>query len=199
MNTSEEDAWINCETNDLWLFDKLILSRKLGYKCGPAGVPVPTPGNYIVRPVTNIIGMGKGASFKYIEHDTKDLPAGSFWCQIFEGRHLSVDYHYGSPILTVEGFRNPGDPLWKFSKWQKCAEHLFMPIELSLLRKFEYVNIEYIGKRVIEVHLRGNPDFVHGNTVAIPVWNDDDVDQPVSDELRYIDAPDYMRKGFLID
>jgi hypothetical protein len=199
MNTSEEDAWINCETNDLWLFDKLILSRKLGYKCGPAGVPVPTPGNYIVRPVTNIIGMGKGASFKYIEHDTKDLPTGSFWCQIFEGRHLSVDYHYGSPILTVEGFRNPGDPLWKFSKWQKCAEHLFMPIELSLLRKFEYVNIEYIGKRVIEVHLRGNPDFVHGNTVAIPVWNDDDVDQPVSDELRYIDAPDYMRKGFLID
>jgi hypothetical protein len=199
MNTSEEDAWINCETNDLWLFDKLILSRKLGYKCGPAGVPVPTPGNYIVRPVTNIIGMGKGASFKYIEHDTKDLPTGSFWCQIFEGRHLSVDYHYGSPILTVEGFRNPGDPLWKFSKWQKCAEHLFMPIELSVLRKFEYVNIEYIGKRVIEVHLRGNPDFVHGNTVAIPVWNDDDVDQPVSDELRYIDAPDYMRKGFLID
>jgi hypothetical protein len=152
-----------------------------------------------VRPVTNIIGMGKGASFKYIEHDTKDLPTGSFWCQIFEGRHLSVDYHYGSPILTVEGFRNPSDPLWKFSKWQKCAEHLFMPIELSLLRKFEYVNIEYIGKRVIEVHLRGNPDFVHGNTVAIPVWNDDDVDQPVSDELRYIDAPDYMRKGFLID
>jgi len=199
MNTSEEYAWINCETNDLWLFDKLILSRKLGYKCGPAGVPVPTPGNYIVRPVTNIIGMGKGASFKYIEHDTKDLPTGSFWCQIFEGRHLSVDYHYGSPILTVEGFRNPSDPLWKFSKWQKCAEHLFMPIELSLLRKFEYVNIEYIGKRVIEVHLRGNPDFVHGNTVAIPVWNDDDVDQPVSDELRYIDAPDYMRKGFLID
>jgi hypothetical protein len=134
-----------------------------------------------------------------VEHDTKDLPTGSFWCQIFEGRHLSVDYHYGSPILTVEGFRNPSDPLWKFSKWQKCAEHLFMPIELSLLRKFEYVNIEYIGKRVIEVHLRGNPDFVHGNTVAIPVWNDDDVDQPVSDELRYIDAPDYMRKGFLID
>ena len=74
-----------------------------------------------------------------------------------------------------------------------------MPIELSVLRKFEYVNIEYIGKRVIEVHLRGNPDFAHGNTVAIPVWNDDDVDQPVADELRYIDAPDYMRKGFLID
>jgi len=199
MNISEEDAWLNCELNDLWLFDKLILSRKLGYVCGPAGVPVPKPGNYIVRPVTNIIGMGKGASFKYIEHDTKDLPAGSFWCEIFEGRHISVDYIYGAPVLAVEGFRNPGDPLWKFSKWQKCADTLYMPIELSVLRKFDYANIEFIGKKVIEVHLRGNPDFVHGNTVAIPVWNDDDVDQPVSDELRYIDAPDYMRKGFLID
>lgn len=199
MNISEEEAWLNCEINDLWLFDKLILSRKLGYVCGPAGIPVPKPGNYIVRPVTNCIGMGKGAAFRYIEHDTNDLPPGSFWCEIFEGRHISVDYIYGAPVLAVEGFRNPQDPLWKFSKWQKCPDTLYMPIELSVLRKFEYANIEFIGKKVIEVHLRGNPDFVHGNSVAIPVWNNDDVDQPISDELRYIDAPDYMRKGFLID
>lgn len=199
MNTSEEDAWINCKLNDLWLFDKLILSRKLGYVCGPAGIPVPKPGNYIVRPVTNIIGMGYGASFKHIENDTTHLPPGSFWCEVFEGRHISVDYHYGVPVLAVEGFRNPGDPLWKFSKWQKCADTLFMPLELSVLRSFEYANIEFIGNKVIEVHMRGNPDFVHGNNIAIPVWNNDDIDQPVTDELRYIDAPDYMRKGFLID
>jgi len=46
------DFWITTDNDDLWLFDKLILSKKLGYTCGPAGLAPPKENNYIVRPIT---------------------------------------------------------------------------------------------------------------------------------------------------
>ena len=52
----EDEAWLNCHNEDLWIFDKLILAKKLGYVCGPIGVDVPEPGYYIVRPCVNIMG-----------------------------------------------------------------------------------------------------------------------------------------------
>jgi hypothetical protein len=197
MITTDEQAWVAAEVNDLWLFDKLILSRKLGYKCGPAGIPVSTPGNYIVRPISNLKGMGIGASVRYIQDSTDHLPAGYFWCEIFAGRHISVDYNYGVPVLAVEGFREADDPLYRFSKWVKVGDLYHIPLEVSVLRKFEHANIEFIGNKIIEVHLRGNPDFVYNNSIAIPVWEDMAVEE--TDTLRFISSPDYLRKGFLID
>jgi len=197
MITTDEQAWVAAEVNDLWLFDKLILSRKLGYKCGPAGIPVSTPGNYIVRPISNLKGMGIGASVRYIQDSTDHLPAGYFWCEIFAGRHISVDYNYGVPVLAVEGFREADDPLYRFSKWVKVSDLNHIPLEVSVLRKFEHANIEFIGNKIIEVHLRGNPDFVYNNSIAIPVWEDMAVEE--TDTLRFISSPDYLKKGFLID
>ena len=197
MIKTDKDVWVTTEINDLWLFDKLILSRKLGHICGPAGVPVPNPGNYIVRPITNLEGMGIGASICYIQDTTDHLPAGYFWCEIFKGRHISVDYNYGKPILSVEGFRNQDDPLYRFSKWVKVNQLYHIPLEVSVLRKFEYSNIEFIGNKIIEVHLRGNPDFSYNNNIAIPVWEDTIIEE--TDNLRFVSSPDYKRKGFLID
>jgi hypothetical protein len=197
MIKNDKDVWVTTEINDLWLFDKLILSRKLGYICGPAGIPVPNPGNYIVRPITNLEGMGIGASICHIQNTTDHLPAGYFWCEIFEGRHISVDYNYGKPILSVEGFRNQDDPLYRFSKWLKVDQLYHIPLEVSVLRKFEYSNIEFIGNKIIEVHLRGNPDFIYNNSIAIPVWEDTVIEE--TENFRFVSSPDYKRKGFLID
>lgn len=183
---------------DLWLFDKLLVSRKLGYSCGPAGVPVPRPDRYIVRPCVNLLGMGIGARFIDIEHDTSDLPAGYFWSEVFTGRHISVDYLDGKPKLTVEGFRDPGSPLWRFSKWQKVSDQLPIPTALEfLVERYETINIEYIDGKAIEVHLRHNPDFVYGNSIAVPVWEDEPI-EPVPG-LRFIESRDYKRLGFYID
>jgi hypothetical protein len=63
---------------------------------------------------------------------------------------------------------------------------------------YEKINIEYIDGKAIEVHLRHNPDFVHGNSVAYPVWKN----EPVlidTRRLRYIEALDFHREGFWID
>lgn len=188
MITTDEEAWEACSPEDLWLFDKLIVSRMLGYQCGPAGVPVPQKASYIVRPVTNLSGMGRGAWVEHLEGSTGHLPPGSFWCELFEGRHLSIDYQRGTQCLAVEGFRNSGDPLYRFSHWVKTSDHIPLPTNLSSLKKFENLNIEFIGGKVIEIHLRQNPDFKYGNSVAIPVWED----------MKFVSAPDYLRRGFLI-
>ena len=102
----EEDLyWKNPKADDLWALDKLILSKKLGYNCGPAGIEVPKEGDYIVRPVLNVFGLGMGAKKMHLKKDTSHLPIGTFWCEWFEGRHFTVDYAKGKQVRCVEGFK----------------------------------------------------------------------------------------------
>ena len=67
----DDDVWFDCHEDDLWIFDKLILSRKLGYVCGPVDADVPKPNHYIVRPCVNPAGMGRGATIEYIDFGRK--------------------------------------------------------------------------------------------------------------------------------
>lgn len=196
----EAIAWKNARDEDLWIFDKLIVSKRLGYVCGPVGMVVPFPGEYIVRPCVNIPGMGKDASFRYIKDDTKHLPAGHFWCEVFKGRHLSIDYKDGVQVLAVEGTRKTYE-LWRFFKWEKVEDKIPLPsIFHSLIKKYEYINIEYINGKAIEIHLRSNPDFVYGNSVSYPVWDDDMPDKfKHIPSLKYVESPEFRRKGFYID
>ena len=117
MQPDAEDLyWKNPKTDDLWALDKLILSKKLGYNCGPAGIEVPKAGDYIVRPVLNVFGLGMGAKKMHLKKDTSHLPIGTFWCQWFEGRHFTVDYNKGKQVRCVEGFKKP-NTLTKWDKW----------------------------------------------------------------------------------
>ena len=63
----DDEVWIDCNDDDLWVFDKCILSRKLNYNCGPADMWVPKPDFYIVRPCVNLAGMGREAKIRYLE------------------------------------------------------------------------------------------------------------------------------------
>lgn len=195
---SDSEAWLNTQVVDLWIFDKLLLSKRLGHICGPTGVDVPKPGTYIVRPCMNLLGMGIGAEFVNLADSTDHLPAGYFWCEIFTGQHLSIDYYQGNQILVVEGKRDLHSPLWKFSKWVRHDNiEVKFPEALSFLfEKHDYINAEYIGGRLIELHFRTNLDFEYDNNIAIPVWEDEEISIP--DGYRYVFKPDYKRKGFYI-
>ena len=116
-DSAEDKLWKTIDSEDIWILDKLILSRKLGYNCGPVGIDVPNPGWYIVRPCVNALGLGLGAQKIYLEEDTTNLPYGHFWCEWFEGDHYSVDFlpSWGTKIMTVKGFKNPNT----FTKWDK--------------------------------------------------------------------------------
>jgi hypothetical protein len=196
----DSDVWSQCPTEYLWIYDKLIVARKQGILAAPAGISVPTPATYIVRPITNIRMMSRGASKQWlIPEDTDLVPDGYFWTECLEGRHISVDFHYGIQELTVEGFRDDPDRLDRFSCWQRIDESYKFPLILGeLWRLTPWVNVEYIGDKIIEVHLRWNDDFAnHNSDVIYPVWCDDPMPQPPNTTWYPSTAGD--RLGFWIE
>ena len=185
-DTEEDFVWQRTSSDHLWVFDKLILSRKLGYTCGPTGIDVPTPGYYIVRPCVNALGLGLGATKEHLEQDTTHLPIGFFWCEWFEGRHVSVDYKHGEQVLAVEGTK-PDNTFTRWTKWHRVDDEFPLP---SILTQFneEYLNCEYIDGNLIEVHFRRNEDFDYATEEFIPVWEGENTTPP--EGYRYIQYPD---------
>ena len=164
------DEWNAIHHNDLWIYNKLQLSRILGYKCGPVGTTVPKSDFYIVRPSINFLGMGRFAEILWIEESTEHLYPSDFWCEVFRGEHLSVDFHFGSAELVVRGVKDADAPLYKWKKWEKIDKKVEFPSILKNLQgNYDWINCEYVDGNLIEVHIRQNPDFRYGNDVAIPI------------------------------
>ena len=181
MFIDDKDVWSQCPTDYLWIYDKLILARKLGHLAAPAGIAVPRAAWYIVRPITNIRMMSRGAKKVWLTSEDTDLvPDGHFWSEWFEGRHTSVDFHYGIQHLAVEGFRDDATRLDRFGRWQRIEDRYRFPEVLGdLWRLTPWVNVEYVDGKIIEVHLRWNDDFSnHNSDVIYPVWRDDSLPQP---------------------
>jgi hypothetical protein len=197
---NDSDIWSQCPVEYLWIYDKLIVARKQGILAAPAGIPVPHPATYIVRPITNIRMMSRGASKQWLtSQDSNSVPDGYFWTECLEGRHISVDFHYGVQELTVEGFRDDPNRLDRFSRWQRIDESYKFPLILGeLWRMTPWINVEYIGDKIIEVHLRWNDDFSnHSSDVIHPVWCDDPMPQPPNTTWYPSTAGD--RLGFWIE
>lgn len=199
MYIDDKDVWHRCPVDYLWVYDKLILARKNGYLAGPAGISVPEDAWYIVRPITNIRMMSRGASKQWLTpQDTDRVLDGYFWSECFEGRHTSVDFHYGIQTLAVEGFRD-SDRLDRFSRWQKISDKYRFPEVLGeLWRLTPWVNVEYVDGKIIEVHLRWNDDFSnHNSDIIYPVWKDNPMPQPSN--TKWYPSPSGDRLGFWID
>lgn len=190
----DDIAWEQADPEDRWIYDKLALSQRLGYRCGPAGINVPYPGTYIVRPRTNLQGMGRDAGYQVLVDATDHLPENHFWCELFTGRHLTVDYIDGEQVNCFEGYRHNTRPLYKWNKWVR--QDVEIPYPMILGKTFKYVNCEFIGDKLIEVHLRLNPDARYGSDVLIPVWERQDNTPP--DGMVFVEDPDYHRLGFFI-
>jgi hypothetical protein len=189
-----DDEWNHIHFEDLWVYNKLFLSRYLGYTCGPTGTTVPKPDFYIVRPSFNILGMSRFARIEWIEHKTDHFHPSEFWCEVFEGEHISVDFYNKEQELTVLGTKKMEDPLYKWLKWEKINKKIQFPRILNNLKKqYAWINCEFIGDKLIEVHFRRNPDFRYNNSTAIPVW--DNIDKKNN---NFVEDKDFFRKGFYI-
>lgn len=193
-------------------FNKLYVSERLGYDCGPAGVAPTESRYYIVRPIYNLSGMGLGAEFKYIKAgDYSQVPPGYFWCEIFLGKHFSVTYEFEhntlprwNPISSFEGVRM-GNELWRFTKWERSNYFPEVPRIFNELSGVGRINVEFKGDKVIEVHLRESPDPDYD--AIIPIWKDrkSDIDKYTKIGYTYIesfdDADGFLkipRLGFMI-
>lgn len=139
--------------------------------------------------------MGRSSEIVWLDKSTDKIKDGHFWCEVFKGRHLSVDFENGSSVLTVEGFRDYDAPLWKFNKWVQVNLPVEFPeICYKLVGDYPRINVEFIGDHIIEVHLRGNPDWLHGFQCMIPVWEH----AKPPEGFKFIPDSDFRRKGFFV-
>lgn len=181
------DAWTKVDLEDCWVFDKMIVAMMSSIPCGPRGVDVPYPAYYCVRPVTNVLGNGAGARIQMLHKDTKCIELGYFWAKKLDGEHISIDYVDGKQTLAVRGTRTLGMPLTRFDRWEKVLTRIPLPMMLyDIARKYSVINCEFIGGRLIEVHLRPNPDFAEGHSEMIPHW----YYEPLKDIAGYTYIPD---------
>ncbi len=158
-----------------WIFNKLELSTRLGYSCGPVPVPVPHTMEYIIRPIYNLYGMGIGAKIKVLTKEklVNELP-GYFWCERFHGEHHSIDYVWKDgwkPVHASLGV-NTDTNLIQFKYWQKITTPLHrIPLWVNEFQTAKKLNLEFIDGKIIEIHLRHGEDFPQGASKIIPVWH----------------------------
>lgn len=158
------------------------------------GTAVPKSDFYIVRPSINFLGMGISSRIEWIEKYTDMYHPGEFWCEIFKGEHLSVDFQNEKSKLVIKGTKSDDSPLYK---WEKIDRKVKFPKILKKLKgDYEWINCEFIDGHLIEVHFRRNPDFKYGNSIAIPVWENEEVKE--HENLYFIADSEYKRKGFYV-
>lgn len=159
--TDDSLAW-ELNPHHCWVYNKLLVARSQGLPCGDAHTP---PDSYPVfaKPVINLRGMGKGSRLLRNADDFREERSrASFWMKYLTGAHVSTDWAVvdGDPAWCrhVRGMPLPGGT---FDYWTvearrrpRLEQHCREWIRTNLGGYTGMVNIEAIGGRIIEVHLR---------------------------------------------
>jgi len=159
--TEDSDAW-TWNPAHRWVYDKLAVALSQGLDAAPHGV---APQNYPVfsKPIYNLKGMGVGSRALASADDYLEAYQPShFWTTLLEGEHVSSDValvdgapqwwrHAGgiaSGAGTFDSWEVRSEPVPAIEQWcgAWCRKHLKGYTGL--------VNLETIGGRIIEVHLR---------------------------------------------
>jgi hypothetical protein len=159
--TEDSDAWL-WYPEHRWVYDKIAVAHSQGLVAGPHGVE---PQAYPVfsKPITNLKGMGIGSRILHGSGEyEQNLTPGHMWMTLLHGRHVSSD------VAIVDG-----EPCWwrhvtgapsgggAFDYWTVHAardpaleDYCGAWIRRHLRGHTGIINIESIGGRMIEVHLR---------------------------------------------
>ena len=193
------EAWEKYPHHHKW-FNKLYLAEIMGYKCGPTGLAPDVTDHYIVRPIYNLSGMGVGSKVIKIEAgDVTKVPPGYFWCEFIAGIQYSATYEFvdgrWKSISCWQG-TNDINNLSRFVSWIRSTYKPKVSSQFNELHDVGRINIEFIGDKPIEVHLRESPDPNYDE--LIPVWADNSVNKEayLSRGYRYIESYDDAN-GFL--
>jgi hypothetical protein len=159
--TEDSDAW-TWNPKHRWVYDKLAIAMSQGLDAGPHGVE-PTLYPVFSKPIYNLKGMGVGSRALLSKTDYIDAyKPGHFWSTLLTGEHVSSDVALvdGAPRWwrhacgiasgagTFDYWEVRSDANAAVEEWcgAWCRRHLAGYTGM--------VNLETIGGRIIEVHLR---------------------------------------------
>lgn len=159
--TEDGDAW-SWYPRYKWVYNKMSVAESQDLPCGPHGLE-PPEFPVFSKPIYNMRGMGAGSRVLRSAREYRHLQRpGHFWMPLLQGEHVSSD------VALVDGEpkwwrHSMGVPLDEgmFDHWVVLAAHK-PEIESYagdwLRRNFAgftgMVNLETIGARIIEVHMR---------------------------------------------
>jgi hypothetical protein len=154
-----------------WLYNKLVICETQGLPHGPHGT-APPQFPVFSKPIYNLRGMGMdGRIIESADDYEAALTPGHFWMQLLTGPHVSSDLALANGrIAWCRHTTGQPGPQGTFDYWIVHAEG--MPdLEAYLaewigrhLRGFTgIVNVETIGGRIIECHLRMADQWVDLN------------------------------------
>jgi hypothetical protein len=159
--TEDCDAWLWYPAQR-WIYDKLAVALSQNLEAGPHGIEPPRFPVFS-KPITNLKGMGVGSRVLQSRTDyERHYAPGHFWMTYLEGRHVSSD------IAVVDGVPRwwrhvTGKPAGEgtFDYWLVHAEpdagleaYCSAWIEKHLPGYTGMLNLETIGQKIIEAHLR---------------------------------------------
>jgi len=145
-----------------WIYNKLLIAESQGVRCAPHGM-LPPEFPVFSKPIYNMRGMGTGSRvMRSLEQWQRRQAPGHMWMELFAGEHVSSD------VAVVDGVPQwwrhvVGKPLrgGTFDYWTVFAEHrpeleTYCGDWLSgnLEGYTGMANLETIGGRIIEAHLR---------------------------------------------
>ena len=159
--TDDPDSW-RWYPQHRWVYDKIAVALSQGLDAAPHGV-VPPRFPVFSKPITNLKGMGAGSRVIASATDyAKSATPGHMWMTLLEGAHVSSD------VAIVDG-----EPYWwrhvtgmpgregTFDYWtihavrMPALEDYCGAWARKHLRGYTgMINVESIGGRMIEVHLR---------------------------------------------
>lgn len=159
--TEDSDAW-TWNPAHRWVYDKFLVAMSQGLKAAPHGV-APTQYPVFSKPIYNLKGMGVGSRRLNSEADyVAAYQPGHFWSTLLEGDHVSSDLVVidGEPKWwrhargaagiagTFDYWEIRGEPEPAIEEWcgAWCRKHLQGYTGM--------LNVETIGARIIEAHLR---------------------------------------------
>ncbi len=159
--TEDADAWL-WYPERRWVYDKIAIAASQGLDAGPHGVPPPRFPVFS-KPITNLKGMGVGSRvFNSAAEYEENSTAGHMWMTLLQGRHISSDVAVvdGTPRWWRHVTGAPGGE-GTFDYWTVHAagdpvieDYCAAWIRRHLRGYTGIINIESIGGRMIEVHLR---------------------------------------------
>ena len=159
--TEDADAWMWFPRHR-WVYDKLAIARSQGIAAAPHGV-MPPRFPVFSKPITNLRGMGIGSqTIASADAYAAALTPGHFWMELLEGEHVSTDVAVVKGRAAwwrhATGIPRPGGT---FDRWMVHAEHRPQLeaacggwIAENLTDYTGMLNLETIGGRIIEAHLR---------------------------------------------
>lgn len=159
--TEDGDAWA-WYPQYKWVYNKLAIAESQDLSCAPHGLDPPSFPVFS-KPIYNMRGMGAGSRvFRSLKEYKRHQRPGHMWMPLFEGEHVSSD----AAVVKGEARwwrhtigKSIGDGV--FDYWtvlavarpeveRYCGEW----IARNLSGYTGMVNLETIGARIIEVHLR---------------------------------------------